>query len=143
MNTSGIVEGTGMMAVADPDGHFALTSDKGRDMIAHHHSGRILLAGGIAMLMVWGGTTYAFRRFRTTSTPPAPTLPQAYEQATQALGAETNSFYCLSASAMEITDSSSPTEWHLLFYATNGQFREVVVPTTGKVMVRPDPMAPH
>jgi hypothetical protein len=68
--------------------------------------------------------------------PPAPTLPQAYEQAVLALGTQTNAFYCLSASAMVITDSSGPTEWHLVFYATNGQLREVVVPTAGKVIVR-------
>ena len=80
--------------------------------------------------------TYGFRMLRSTSTPPTPTLPQAYESALKALGPETNMFYCLSASAMSITDSQGPTEWHLLFYSTKGQLREVIVSTSEKVIVR-------
>jgi hypothetical protein len=105
-------------------------------MPAYFHSRRVRIAGIVAILAVGVVTSFAFRFTRSTARPPVPTLPQAYEQAILALAVETNSFYCLSASAMVISDSSGPTEWHLVFYATNGQLREVVVPTSGKVIVR-------
>ena len=105
-------------------------------MNTYFHSHRVRVAGIAVALVTFVVTAYAFRVLRATTTPPAPTLPQAYQQALLALGAQTNTFYCLSASAMFITDSSGPTEWHLVFYATNGQLREVVVPTSGKVIVR-------
>ena len=105
-------------------------------MIAHNHSRRVAAITIVAALALCVATAYAFLVGRNTKTPPAPTLPQANEKAVQALGVLTNEFYCLSASAMVITDSSGPTEWHLVFYATNGQLREVVVPTSGKVIIR-------
>ncbi len=90
----------------------------------------------VAVLALLVATAYAFLVGRNTKTAPVPTLPEAYEKALEALGAQTNAFYCLSANAMDRTDTSAPTEWHLVFYSTNGQLREVVVATSRQAIVR-------
>src|SRR5262245_19443799 len=103
-------------------------------MVTRFRSRRVIAT--VAALVLFVASGYAFLVVRSTTTPPDPTLPQAYAKAVEALGGQTNTFYCLSASALAISDSSGPTEWHLVFYATNGHLREVVVPTSGKVIVR-------
>jgi hypothetical protein len=90
----------------------------------------------VAALALCTATAYAFLITRGTKTPPNPALAQAYEMALRTLGPETNAFYCLKADAMAISETQGPTEWHLIFYSTNGQLREVIVPTSGKVIVR-------
>ena len=90
----------------------------------------------VAVLAVSATATYGFRMLRATGTPPRPTLARAYQAALSALGSETNTFYCLAASAKTISDTKGPTEWHLEFYSTNGQLREVVVSTSEEVIVR-------
>ena len=99
-------------------------------------SRRVAVATILGGVLVFVASAYAYRIAHSTTTPPDPTLPQAYEKAVEALGAQTNTFYCLSASAMTITDSAGPTEWHFNFYSTNGKVREVIVPNSGKVIVR-------
>jgi hypothetical protein len=101
-----------------------------------HYSRRATLALIVAALAASAAATYAFRTLRKNNTPPNPTLPQAYEQALQVLGTETNAFYCVSATSQFITESAGPTEWHLVFYSTNGQMREVIMPTSEKAIVR-------
>jgi len=105
-------------------------------MITYFRSRKVAATAIVTVLGVFIMSAYAFNALRDTKKPPSPTLPQAYEKAVDALGAQTNSFYCLSADARSISDSSGPTEWHLIFYATNGQLREVVVPSSGKVIIR-------
>ena len=92
--------------------------------------------GMVAALALCAATAYAFLVMRGTKTPPNPALSEAYETALRILGPETNTFYCLRADAMTISDTQGSTEWHLIFYSTNGQLREVIVPTSGKVIVR-------
>jgi hypothetical protein len=109
-------------------------------------SKRICAVAMALVIVVSGATLYAFNVMRSKNRRPDLQLPQAYEQALDALGAETNSFYCLRADALSMSDSPGSTEWrpgfvewHFLFYATNGQFRELIVPSSGKVIKRDKP----
>jgi hypothetical protein len=105
-------------------------------MLARFLSRRLRIAAIATGLVAFVASAYAFRMAHKTTTPPIPTLPQAYERALEALGGQTNAFYCLHADAQSISESAGPTEWHLWFWATNGQFREVVVRTSVKVIFR-------
>jgi hypothetical protein len=105
-----------------------------RAIIAYHRRATAITVVAVLALFVAG--VYAFNLPHDARIPPNPTLPQAYQKAVQALGSQAGTFYCLRASAMGISESYGPTEWHLVFYSTNGQLREVVVPTTGKIIVR-------
>ena len=96
-----------------------------------------------SVIVASGVTLYAFNVMRSTKGRPDLQLPQAYERALSTLGSETNSFYCLRADALSMSDSPGSTgwrpgfvEWHFLFYATNGEFRELIVPSSGKVIKR-------
>ena len=47
---------------------------------------------------------------------------------------------------MAITETAGhrdPTEWHFVFYSTNGQYREVILCDMGEVIVRNHPHAPE
>ena len=96
----------------------------------------IVLAVSMALCVV---SAYARRIMLDGKTAPDPTLPQAYEQAVVALGAEAKSFHCLSADAGFISDTQGPTEWHFVFYSADGLYREVIVSTKDKVIVRDHP----
>jgi|ERR1035441_4498220 hypothetical protein len=109
-------------------------------------SRRLFAATVSLMIVVLGMSLYAFNVMRGKKNSPDLTLPRAYERAIQALGVETNSFYCLRADATAITETAgSPewrpgfVEWHFEFHATNGQFREIIVPSRGNVTKRDKP----
>jgi hypothetical protein len=96
--------------------------------------------------VISGMSLFAFNVMRSTNRRPDLQLPQAYELALGALGSETNSFYCLRADARSMTESPGSAEWrpgavewHFEFYATNGQFRELIVPSDGKIIKRDRP----
>jgi hypothetical protein len=95
---------------------------------------------------IWAGLFLCSLRLSVTlshtngtlsKSPPSVTLPQAHEKAVAALGAQTNGSYCVSADARSVSDSSGRIAWHLMFYDIDGQLSEVIVPTSGKVIVRP------
>ncbi|MGH7992193.1 MAG: hypothetical protein ACREDQ_01645 [Limisphaerales bacterium] len=73
---------------------------------------------------------------RDPITPPEPPLPQAYQRALQALGAETNTFYCVNATSLSLSENLGSCEWHFEFFSTNGRVREVFVGSSGKTIVR-------
>lgn len=70
---------------------------------------------------------------------PDPALPQAYDKAIAVLGPEAKSFHCLNASARFISETHGPTEWCFVFYSVDGAYREVIISTTDKAIVRDQP----
>jgi hypothetical protein len=106
-------------------------------MITFIHSRRAVAI--VIAVVACAVTAYAFLAPVDRTIPPSPTLPEAYATAIKALKSESGTFYCLSASALTLSESSGPTEWHFIFYSTNSEYREVVVPTKGKITVHKQP----
>jgi hypothetical protein len=79
----------------------------------------------IAVLVIPVGLAFARLMFWPHTKPPPLTLPQAYVEATQALGSATNEFYCVSANAQ--IAMALDGEWLFSFCSTNGGRKDVVV----------------
>ncbi len=90
----------------------------------------------VALLLLVGAVGVASARYvwRPAHIPPRLTLPAAYEKAVKELGSLTNRFHCLSASARAV-QFSLDGEWQFQFFSTNKDFRLVIVPFQGKVIV--------
>lgn len=86
---------------------------------------------------------YAHMSYRTAKTAPRPAMLEAYNKALQALGTDTNKFYCVAADSRFqcALTYAVDTEWHFTFnstpdlISTNGLYREVIVPSTGGVII--------
>jgi hypothetical protein len=72
------------------------------------------------------------------SSPPPLTLSQAYRMALTNIGSATNSFHCVSASCLEMTNNGE-TGWNFSFFNTNGQRGRVVVYFDGEVEIAAEP----
>jgi hypothetical protein len=106
----------------------------------HRNRVVILIVIGVGLGLA---AAYAYEKLRDPTTPPEPPLPQAYQTALQALGIETNTFYCVNATSLSLSEHLGSTEWHFEFFSTNGRVRSVVVGSNGKTIVRnPDNYAP-
>jgi hypothetical protein len=101
--------------------------------LAHRSRVVILIVIGVGLGLA---AAYAYDELRDPTTPPEPPLPQAYQTALQAMGTETNTFYCVNATSLSHSEHLGSTEWQFDFFSTNGQVRRVVVGANGKTIVR-------
>jgi hypothetical protein len=93
----------------------------------------IVAAAGVAAFAI---TAYARLIAVDPKEVPDPALPEAYAKAVEALRPETKKFHCVGADSLGISDTAGPTEWHFYFYAQDGAYREVIVSTKDKVIIR-------
>jgi hypothetical protein len=101
--------------------------------LIHRNLLMILIIIGIGFGLA---AAYAYEKLRDPTTPPEPPLPQAYQTALQALGARTNTFYCVNATSLSLSEHLGSSEWTFEFFSTNGQVRRVIVGSNGKTIVR-------
>ena len=74
--------------------------------------------GNLAIVQA-SATCSSFEALRDPTTPPDPPLPQAYQTALQALGTQTNTFYCVNATSLSQSEHLGSTEWHFEFFSMN------------------------
>jgi hypothetical protein len=101
--------------------------------LVHRNRVVILIVIGVGLGLA---VAYASEKLRDPTTPPDPPLPLAYQTALQALGTETNTFYCVNATTLSLSEHLGSTEWQFDFFSTNGQVRRVIVGSNGKTIVR-------
>jgi hypothetical protein len=101
--------------------------------LVHRNRVVILILIGVGLGLA---VACAYEKLRDPTTPPEPLLPQAYQTALQALGIETNMFYCVNATSLSLSEHLGSSEWHFEFFSTNGQVRRVIVGSNGKTIVR-------
>ena len=97
---------------------------------------RLLIAGlatvlAVGFLFAQGSLVSGDRRWTAVQTydaksPPPLPLPEAYALALAHIGPASNSFYCVRASCLELTNHGF-TGWTFSFASTNGQKGRVVV----------------
>jgi hypothetical protein len=83
-----------------------------------------------------GSGTHRYSKYPTydPNTPPPMALPDAYALAQAQIGTATNTFYCVAASCLDMTNAGF-TGWTFTYANTNGQRGRVNVYFDGEVSV--------